>query len=273
MGARGWVRATLRLGALAAALGPGLAALGLARLAERGAGRRGREWSLAVVAGYCRVALRLIGLRVDRHGVPVAGPGLVVANHASWLDVIVLGAHARAVFVAKAEVAAWPGIGALARAAGTVFIRRDPRAARAQIWLLAARLRAGERLVVFPEGTSSDACRVLPFKPTLFEALRAPGLSAGAALQPASLRYHAPPEQDARFYGWWGNMAFGPHFLRVLGQAPQGRATLWFHPPIDTHTAAAGRKALARACECAVRAGFDRAQPAGGKRDSASATQ
>ena len=184
----------------------------------------------------------------------MSGPGAIVANHASWLDIFALNATDRVYFVSKSEVAGWPGIGWLARATGTVFIARKGREARAQAALFEARLQAGHRLLFFPEGTSTDGRRVLPFKSTLFAAFLAEGVPPGLRLQPVSVVYHAPPGQDARLYGWWADMDFGPHLMRVLAQARQGQIEVIFHPPVAVADFA-DRKALAAHCEAAVRAG------------------
>jgi 1-acyl-sn-glycerol-3-phosphate acyltransferase len=85
-----------------------------------------------------------------------------VANHAGWLDIFTLNAVQRVYFVSKSEVAAWAGVGVLARVTGTVFIDRQARQAAEQARMLQDRLAAGHRLLFFPEGTSSDARRVHP---------------------------------------------------------------------------------------------------------------
>lgn len=248
-------RAARRFALLAAGLVPALVALVLARGADFVLHAGVRRVSSRVVQGYSAFLVRVIGLRVAHRGTLIGRQGALVANHASWLDIFVLNARAPVQFVAKAEVARWPGIGLLARMAGTVFIRRDRRDATAQSRLLAAELRRGHRLVFFPEGTSTDSTLVLPFKPTLFQAFLAPNMPPDMAVQPISLRYHAPDGADPRFYGWWGSMGFAAHFMRVLGQARQGHVTVMCHTPIacapDTT-----RKTLARDAEGAVRAGF-----------------
>src|SRR5690606_4128696 len=131
-------------------IGGGFAVLLPVRLVERLLGP-GRPVSGRIVQGVCRASLRLIGLPLVRRGGPAPGVAAEVANHASWLDIFVLGAASRLVFVAKSEVAGWPGIGWLARGAGTLFIRRDRREASAQAGLIAARVAAGQRLCFFPE--------------------------------------------------------------------------------------------------------------------------
>ena len=187
-------------------------------------------------------------------------PGAVVANHASWLDIFALNARKRVYFVSKAEVRGWPGIGWLARATGTVFITRDPREARTQRDMLCDRLTAGHKLLFFPEGTSSDGLRVLPFKSTLFAAVFEQGLAEISWIQPVTIRYHAPEGEDARFYGWWGDMDFGPHLLKILAARRQGRVEVTYHTPMPVQ-GFRDRKDLARRAEEAVRAGFPAVGP------------
>ena len=181
--------------------------------------------------------------------------GAVVSNHVAWLDIFTHNARKRIYFVSKAEVAKWPGIGWLARATGTVFINRDPREAKLQQAVFEGRLLAGHKLLFFPEGTSTDGRRVLPFKTTLFQAFFTPDLVHGMYIQPVTLIYRAPKGADKRFYGWWGDMAFGPHLLQVLAAWPQGSVTVKYHPPLKVDDFA-DRKALAAAAEAAVRSGL-----------------
>lgn len=253
IGPAGWLRALLRAVPLAVMVFGGLAVLLLARLVERplfGLNRPVTPW---ITVGVCRAALVILGLRYARQGRPMAGRGAIVANHVSWLDIFVLNAAAPIYFVAKAEVAGWPGIGWLARATGTVFIRRDPREAGAQALLFEARLRAGHRLAFFPEGTSTDGIRVLPFKPTLFAAFFAHGLAEALSVQPVTLVYRGPAGGDPRAYGWWGEMSFGAHLLSVLAAPRQGRVTAVYHAALPVADFP-GRKELSRKAEETVRA-------------------
>ncbi|WP_213683742.1 1-acyl-sn-glycerol-3-phosphate acyltransferase [Roseicyclus sp.] len=203
----------------------------------------------------CIAACRILGLGRVIHGRPMIGAGAYVANHVGWLDIFVLSASKRLYFVAKSEVAGWPGIGWLARGTGTVFIARDRRHAAAQTQLFEDRLRAGQRLLFFPEGTSSDGRRVLPFKTTLFQAFHNERLSAILQIQPVTLIYQAPLGEDACFYGWWGDMALGPAILSVLAAPRQGRVTVVYHPPLKVSDYP-DRKTLAATAEAAVRAGL-----------------
>jgi len=253
-GWRGWMRVIWRGAALAVVIYGGLGVLGLLRLVERPLCGMARPVTPWITVGVCRVAVRLLGVRMRVRGQPMRQPGAVVANHAGWLDIFTLNAVQPVYFVAKAEVAGWPGIGVLARAVGTVFIARKPGEAAAQARMLQARLAAGHRLLLFPEGTSSDARRVLPFKPALFAAFLADGLRDALHLQPVTVVYQAPPGLDPRFYGWWGDMEFAPHLLQVLAH-PGGAVAVTFHPPLRVADFA-DRKALAVRCEREVAAGF-----------------
>lgn len=257
--ARTWPRIVLRGGLLLLLLGLGLFVHLIIRLGERPFFGLHRPVSPFVTQGVCRLALRILGVPLQVSGQPMRRQGAMVANHASWLDIFVLNAAAQVYFVSKAEVAAWPLIGWLAHATGTVFIRRDRREAAQQKHLFETRLRAGHRLLFFPEGTSSDSLQVLPFKSTLFEAFLTPELRDVMHIQPVTLVYHAPDGQDPRFYGWWGDMGFASHLVMLLSQSGHGSASLIFHDPLRVADFA-NRKSLAQSCETTIRHGFDTAR-------------
>lgn len=254
IGAAGWLLVLVRGLALSVLVFGGLALLLVVRLVERplfGLRRPVTPWITQIV---CRNAFRILGLGFATRGRLMSQPGAVVANHTSWLDIFALNARKRIYFVSKSEVAGWPAIGWLARATGTVFIKRDPRKAHEQTALFEARLDAGHKLLFFPEGTSTDGLRVLPFKSTLFEAFFTKHLRDVMHIQPVSVIYHAPPGQPDRFYGWWGDMDFGPHLLKTLAAPRQGRVEVIYHPPVRVADFA-GRKELAAEMERVVRAG------------------
>ncbi len=250
--AAGWLRAGLRVAALSPVIFGGLALLLLVRLVERPVWGLHRPWTPFITQAVCRATLRIIGLRHAARGDLMHQPGGVVANHSSWLDIFVLNAHDRVYFVSKAEVSRWPLIGWLARATGTVFIRRDPRDARLQKRIFEDRLRTGHKLLFFPEGTSTDSTTILPFKSTLFAAFFSDEMQPIAWIQPVSVTYRAPAGVDRRFYGWWGDMDFAGHFLAVLAAPRQGSVEVVHHAPLKVADFA-DRKALAAACEAAVR--------------------
>lgn len=248
----GWGRVALR-GALVGGVTYGcLVLLLLVRLVERPLFGWHRPVTPYITQAVCRFAFFGMGLRLVTHGRPMRQRGAIVANHASWLDIFTLNAPQRIYFVAKDDVAGWPGIGWLARATGTVFIARRGAEAAAQKKLFEDRLEAGHKLVFFPEGTSSDGLRVLPFKSTLFAAFFSDHLKDFMHVQPVTVAYVAPKGEDARFYGWWGDMEFGEHMLHVLAQRHQGRVEVTFHDPVKVSDFP-DRKALAAYCERAVR--------------------
>lgn len=248
-GALGWLRVVLRGLPLAVVVFGGLGFLLLVRAIEFPLFRSHRPWTPFITQVVCKAALAILGFSVRVKGPELKGDGAIVANHASWLDVFALNAARRIYFVAKSEVAGWPGIGWLARATGTVFIRRAAQDAALQRDIFNQRLDAGHRLLFFPEGTSTDGRRVLAFKPTLFAAFADRG---HGAIQPATVVYHAPENFDPRFYGWWGDMTFGGHLLAVLAAPKNGSVEVIFHDPLEIANFP-DRKALAKAAEIQVR--------------------
>ena len=251
-GAGGWLRVVVR-GLVLGLLTYGcLALLLLVRLVERPFFGEARPVTPFITQFVCRAAFVILGLPLTVRGRPMRQKGAVVANHSSWLDIFALNAVQRVYFVSKSEVAGWPGIGWLARATGTVFIARKGSEAKRQQALFEERLRMGHKLMFFPEGTSTDGLRVLPFKSTLFAAFYTHGLDRVLHVQPVTVVYHAPPGEDPRFYGWWGEMDFAPHLLITLAARRQGRVEVIFHPevPVDAFP---DRKQLAAHCERVIR--------------------
>ncbi|RJE81110.1 1-acyl-sn-glycerol-3-phosphate acyltransferase [Paracoccus sp. JM45] len=210
-----------------------------------------RPWTGPYVQAVCSLSLMCIGLRWSRQGRPMRGPGAVVANHSSWLDILVMNAAMPVFFVSKAEVANWPGINVLTRVTNTHFVVRDPRLARQQAAEFSARVRAGHRLLFFPEGTSSDGQRVLPFKATLFQGFLADDLPQDLAIQPMTAIYRAPSGQDPRFYGWWADMDLGSHLLNVLSVKHHGSVVVCLHDPLPI--LGETRKSLSSKAEVIVR--------------------
>ncbi len=208
---------------------------------------RFRAWRAWVQQLWSRGLWRVLSLRVTVAGTPPRGACLLVANHLSYLDVIVLGGLVPCAFVAKAEIARWPVIGFLARTFGTLFVERENRRTLGALnRRLAERLARGEAIVLFPEGTSTSGASVLPFRPALLE----PAAALGLPVRYAALRYATPPGERpaSEVVCWWGDMTFGPHVLELLRLA-HVRATVQFGPePI----AASDRKVLAARLHGAV---------------------
>ncbi|MRU13940.1 1-acyl-sn-glycerol-3-phosphate acyltransferase [Roseovarius sp. A21] len=251
----GWGRLVGRGGVLVMAITLGVISMALIRIIEKPLYGLHRPWSPWITQTVCRSAFAILGMRHEVEGERMARPGAVVANHASWLDIFALNARKRIYFVSKSEVAGWPGIGLLAKITGTVFITRDPKHAKVQQMIFEERLLAGHKLLFFPEGTSTDGFRVLPFKSTLFQAFFTPDLRHEMHVQPVTVIYTAPEGEDARFYGWWGDMNFGGHLVKMLAARQHGMVKVVYHQPVrvDSFT---NRKALSAHVEEVVRRGM-----------------
>ncbi len=252
IGPLGWVLAGLRGLAIVLVTYGGLVVFLLLRLLEWPIHGLQRPWSSWITQGVCRATIAIMGFGYVRRGRPMQGQGAIVANHAGWIDIFSLNAADRVYFVSKDDVSDWPAIGFLARITGTMFITRKSTEAKRQQEMMEERLRAGHRLLFFPEGTSTDTLHVLPFKTPLFQAFYTHGMDRVLHIQPVTVVYHAPPGRDARYYGWWADMSFAAHFLQVLATPRQGRIEVIFHPevPVDGFP---GRKELAAYCERVIR--------------------
>ena len=151
---------------------------------------------------WCRTVLRVAGIRLLARGRCPESASLVIANHLSYLDVMVLGAETPMVFVAKSEVASWPVVGPLCAFVGTLFIDRTSRAGLPAVTNSVANLMAaGIRVMVFPEGTTTAGDQLLPFRPALLQ----PAIDQGAAVACATLLYETPPGSipaQRRSAGW-----------------------------------------------------------------------
>ena len=204
---------------------------------------------------FFRACVALTGLRLKVTGGPAAGMAIYAANHASYLDIPVLGAVLpQGVFVAKSEVAEWPLFGFLARLSRTLFISRKAGDINAQCEKLTNRINRGAGLILFPEGTSTDGSHVKAFKSSLFACLN--GVERDAWVQPVSIAYtrhkdDTPLRQTEREqFTWFGDMTLAPHLLNVFGI--QGcEVHVVFHDPLPAN-AFANRKALTHACWQAV---------------------
>ncbi len=204
---------------------------------------------------YCSLLARALGVEIALSGTPATGAVLYVSNHLSWLDILVLGARLDGDFVAKHEVGQMALVNLLANLRDTIYVERERRGRSAtQASEVAERLRTGRNVILFPEGTSNDGVRILPFKSTLFAGLdRAPG----ARVQPVTLAYthlNGLPLTRNRLLelAWIGDMELAPHALDMsrLGRV---RAEIVCHPPVRPADFA-DRKALTRHCHGAITA-------------------
>jgi 1-acyl-sn-glycerol-3-phosphate acyltransferase len=225
----------------------------------------GSRGSSILPAIYHRVCCWLLDLHVEIRGsMSTARPTLFVCNHTSYLDISVLGSIIRGSFVAKTEVANWPFFGFLAKLQRTVFVDRQRRSTtHHQRDELVRRLEAGDNLILFPEGTSNDGNRILPFRSALFGVAERKVANGKRELiplniQPVSLAYvrlnGMPIGRSLRpYFAWYGDMDLVSHLWRVAGL---GRivVVLEFHPPV-TLAEFASRKGLSEHCQRMVAEG------------------
>lgn len=213
---------------------------------------------------YHAVCTRIIGLDVQVRGKRVSeGPVLFISNHSSYLDITVLGSVIPGSFVAKTEVAGWPFFGLLAKLQQTVFVERKARTGvEKQRDDIGSRLDAGDSLILFPEGTSSDGNRTLPFKTALFAVAARRIEGKPLVVQPVSVtptRLDGIPMGIAfrPFYAWYGDMDLAPHLWQAFKLGGM-TVEVEFHPPVTIENFSS-RKALADHCQRVVSHGVARA--------------
>jgi 1-acyl-sn-glycerol-3-phosphate acyltransferase len=209
---------------------------------------------------YHRLVAALFGIHIRTVGQPVTGEGvLMVANHTSWADIVIFSAVAPLSFVSKAEVAAWPFFGTLARLQRTVFVERTRRHATGEARdEIRERLLDGDTLLLFPEGTSHDGNTVLPFKSALLGAAEAV-LANGrhVKVQPVSAAFtglHGLPlgRENRPLFAWYGDMEMVPHLWEALKAGPLD-VVVQFHPPFSLDVM--DRKTLAKKAQEVIRNG------------------
>ena len=209
---------------------------------------------------YHRFVCRLFGVQVSVLGTPATGGVLMAANHSGWLDIPILSAAWPVSFVAKSEVNRWPFFGTLARMQRSVFVRRERAQTAANREKIRSRLLDGDALVIFPEGTSTDGNRILPFKSALLSAADAVlNENIPVPVQPVSIAYtmlHGIPmgRENRPLFAWYGDMELVPHLWEALKTGPID-VVVEFHPAIR-RDALSDRKALAQYCEAMVREGL-----------------
>jgi 1-acyl-sn-glycerol-3-phosphate acyltransferase len=203
------------------------------------------------VVAWARKLLACVRVRVRVHGRPpaVRGEGaLIVANHVSWLDIHVLHSLLPSRFVSKAEVRDWPLIGWMAARAGTLYLERSKKSdARRVNEEMARLLREGECLALFPEGTTTDGTRLLPFYPSLLQ----PAVAAGARVWPAVIRYRHADGRINLEAAYHDDTSLAQSLRRILAQ-DEIFAEVTFLPPITS--TGLHRRELARRAEEAIRA-------------------
>lgn len=240
------------------------AGLALSGLAFPVVGRRGREacfgWWSRRLLGILRVRVRCTG---DPATVPDHEPTLVVANHVSWLDIFVIRAHLRCRFVAKSEIRTWPLVGWLVARQGTVFVQRARRHDTSRVnGALEAALAGGDRMVVFPEGTTTDGTEVRPFHGSLLQPLVR---THGFAL-PVALRYLTADGRVNEAAAYTGDRSLWDS-TRLLAAQREIRVELAFLAPV--HATGRHRRDIAEHCANAVAGALSLPAPGRGRERTA----
>jgi len=202
-------RACRRAVALAFTLAMCMVRFGMVRLRGPLTWERRARW----VHDSSQQILASLGIEYEVQGeTPTAG--LVVANHLSYLDILILSAAMPCIFVAKSEIASWPFFGTATRCGGTIYIDRASRASAGRVAdLMESRLQRSVPVLFFPEGTSSDGSGLLPFHNRLFE----PAIRTRSTVTSASVRYRLQHGMPERELCWFGDDAFLPHLWKALG--------------------------------------------------------
>ncbi|HEX4605014.1 MAG TPA: lysophospholipid acyltransferase family protein [Candidatus Angelobacter sp.] len=183
-------------------------------LLRRLAGRLPEQTRIEVLHRWSRWTLARMAITVAVKGSPPS-TGLIASNHLSYLDIIVHSAVAPCAFVSKREVRRWPGVGWIATLAGTIYVDRSRRSETHAIQPeIQSALASGLRLVLFPEGTSSDGSGLLRFHSSLFQ----PAVDLQAPVSAASIAYAVSGGIAGTEACWWGNMPLFPHLIKLLSK-------------------------------------------------------
>ncbi|MCB9946904.1 MAG: 1-acyl-sn-glycerol-3-phosphate acyltransferase [Rhodospirillaceae bacterium] len=201
---------------------------------------------------YHRTCARICGMRLDIRGtVARRGPTLFVCNHSSYLDITVLGGIIEGTFIAKQDVATWPFFGLLAKLQRSIFVDRRASQVLRDRQELVRRLEEGSDLILFPEGTSTDGNRTLPFKSALFAVAETEVAGKPILVQPVSVSCThldgIPVGRDMRsIYSWFGDMDLVTHLWSMV-RLGDLTITVQFHPPVS-FADFGSRKALSDHC-------------------------
>ncbi|MEA1938029.1 MAG: lysophospholipid acyltransferase family protein [Pseudomonadota bacterium] len=216
---------------------------------------------------FSRFILKTFRIEIKTIGTPIdTGPGIVISNHTSYLDIPVMSALVPGYFIARSDVKSWPLFGMLSRLGNCLYIDRNPRLAQMQSLELTERLCDGDIMIFWPEATSSNGTRVIPFRSSLFAAAenvaRTPHEGRrDIRIQPVTIHYATldgiPIGRSLRpCYAWYGDMTLAPH-LFTIAWLGRHKVTVVFHEPVSL-TEHGDRKTLAGYCNGIISSEYSR---------------
>lgn len=176
------------------------------------------DWRGVWLQNLVRRLVKWMGVRIQSDGV-APHQGLLVANHISYLDILVLASAQPLLFLSKSEVRHWPLIGWLTQCAGSLYVNRErPLHSSGLVDEIADQCLRGRVVAFFPEGTTTNGNSVLRFRSSLFQ----PAVDHALPVTPASIRYNLLDGDAGNVVGYWGSMTFFPHLFRLLGEREIG---------------------------------------------------
>ena len=194
-----------------------------------------KKFFFIFMKSYFKGLILFFGIKINLYGDKQKKNVIYFCNHTSYLDILILGSQLNALFVAKSEIAKWPIINKLTALGKTIFVNRKQHLkARNQVSKISKFLDSGYNIIIFPEGTSGDGTRILPFKSSLFE-IGMISSNKEIQVQPVSLTYTSfdglPINRIFRpFFAWYGSMDLIPHVWNFIGLG-NCEVKLHFHEP------------------------------------------
>ena len=194
-----------------------------------------KKFFFIIMRSYFKGLTLFFGIKINLNGDKLKNNVIYFCNHTSYLDILILGSELNALFVAKSEIAEWPIINKLTALGKTIFVNRKRQLkARSQVSKISKFFDSGYNIIIFPEGTSGDGTRILPFKSSLFE-IAMTSRNKEIQVQPISLTYTSldglPINRIFRpFFAWYGSMDLLPHVWNFIGLG-NCEVKLHFHEP------------------------------------------
>ncbi len=219
-----------------------------------------RHWELPILQFWGYIAVWCFGLRTKVSGKIQIEGGMITSNHINFIDIPLLFRIVPGYMMAKYEIKHWFFIGWCARILGTEFVRRDPLYTADQVASLTKRVQCGDRMIIFPEATTTDGQRVIPFRSSMFEAIAQ--VRDNACVQPIILYYHAPEGASSNFFGHWGESKLLPQMWATFASKGMKLVEVVIADPLPEGLS---RKEMAQCAEAITRENFTKLKDAAPK--------